>query len=387
MMAETAELDVTPRFAARGPFSRDLQTEAEAYFEGHGRSRRDVPRMYVKSAIIIVWFVSSWVLLVFFARNGVEATLAAASVGLGIDRIGMSVQHDANHGATSKHLWVNRLFGMTLDFMGVAAFIWRQKHNVGHHTYTNIQGIDYDLDFGVLGRMSAEQPRRPWHRWQHLYIWFFYGFLLPKWVFYDDWVVLFGKFIGKHPLVKPSRGKVAGFFVCKVFFVGWAIVIPAMFHPLWQVLVFHMVGCFALGLTLGTVFQLAHCSQDAEFPPPPLPGERMPEWTAHQLATTVDFAPRSAVITWFVGGLNYQAVHHLFPKVSHVHYPALSQIVSRLAVKHGLRYRSHRTLFGALTAHFLHLRALGRALPVRAAVPVLAADSEPNATAGIEARA
>src|SRR6185312_12967603 len=110
----------------------------------------------------------------------------------------------------------------------------------------------------------------------------------------------------------------------KLLFVAWAIVVPAMFHPLWQVLVFHLVACFALGMTLGTVFQLAHCSRDADFPAV-TPGQRMPEWTAHQLATTVDFAPRSAAVTWFVGGLNFQVVHHLFPKVSHVHYPALSR--------------------------------------------------------------
>ena len=364
----TAEVDVTPRFGPRGPFSRDLQTEAEAYFEGNDRSRRDVPRMYLKSAVIIVWFVASWTLLVFFARTGPEALLAAVSLGLSVAGIGMSIQHDANHGATSKHSWVNRLFGGTLDFMGVAAFIWRQKHNVGHHTYTNIQGIDYDLDFGILARLSPEQRRRPWHRFQHLYLWFFYGFLLPKWVFYDDFNVILGRFIGKHPLVPPGRAKMALFVGQKLFFVGWAFVIPSLFHPVWQVLVFHLVACFALGMTLGTVFQLAHCIRDAEFPPGPEAGGRMPEWTVHQLATTVDFAPRSAVVTWFVGGLNFQVEHHLFPKVCHVHYPALSHIVKRLALKHGLRYRSHGTLAGALVAHFTHLRDLGR--PVLVAAPV-----------------
>jgi linoleoyl-CoA desaturase len=351
-----------PRFAGRGAFSRDLDAAASAYFEGSGRTRRDAPRMYLKSAVMVAWFVGSWTLLVFAARTGLEGALAAISLGLSIAGIGMSVQHDGNHGASSKHAWVNRLFGCMLDVMGVCSFIWRQKHNICHHTFTNVQGIDYDLDFGVLARLSPEQRRRPWHRWQHLYLWFFYGFLLPKWVFHDDFVILRTRFIGQHALTPPSRAKLVAFIGWKVFFVMWAIAIPALFHPLWQVLVFHLVACFALGATLGTVFQLAHCTRNAEFPAVP-PGERMEEWSAHQLATTVDFAKSSALVTWFVGGLNFQVEHHLFPKVSHVHYPALSRIVERLAAKHGLRYRSHTSLFAAVASHLSHLRELGRPVP------------------------
>ena len=125
--------------------------------------------------------------------------------------------------------WVNRVFGLTLDVMGVSGFIWRQKHNVVHHAFTNIQGVDYDLDFGRIARLSPEQRRRPEHRFQHVYLWFLYGFLLPKWVFYDDFVVLFGKKIGSHPLPRFPRFDLVMFVVAKLFFVGWAIVLPAMF--------------------------------------------------------------------------------------------------------------------------------------------------------------
>jgi len=354
-----------PRYAGRGAFTRELEAEATAYFEGSHRARRDSPRMYVKGAVMMAWFVGSWALLVFGARNGLEATVLALSLGLSVAGIGMSVQHDGNHGATSKKEWVNRLFGCGLDIMGVCSFIWRQKHNVCHHTFTNVQGVDHDLDFGVLARLSPEQPRRSWHRWQHVYLWFFYGFLLPKWVFYDDFVVLRSRFIGRHALTPPSRAKLVAFVGWKVFFVMWALVIPAMFHPLWQVIVFHLVACFALGATLGTVFQLAHCSRDAEFPAATA-GQQLGEWSVHQIATTVDFGRSSAVLTWFVGGLNFQVEHHLFPKVSHVHYPALSLMVERLSAKHGLRYRSHASLFGAVVAHLSHLRELGR--PIVASV-------------------
>ena len=350
-------------FPGRGAFSRDLESAANAYFDGVEQGRRDLPRMYLKSAIILTWFVGSWAMLVFVAHGALQGAVCAVSLGLSIAGIGMSVQHDANHGAYSEHTWVNQVFGATLDVMGVCSFIWRPKHNVFHHTFTNVEGIDYDLDFGALARLSPDQPLRSYHRYQWLYLWFFYGFLQPKWVFYDDFVILRSRMIGKHALPPPSRAAIAGFFAWKIFFLAWAVVIPSLFHPLWQVVVFHLVAAFTLGATLGTVFQLAHCTEAAEFPAAPASGDRMKtEWAVHQLATCVDFAPTSRLVTWFVGGLNFQVEHHLFPKVCHLHYPALARVVAEVAARHGLKHRSHRTFGGALSSHFGHLRVMGTRL-------------------------
>jgi linoleoyl-CoA desaturase len=166
------------------------------------------------------------------------------------------------------------------------------------------------------------------------------------------------RFIGVHPLPRPTRVQIAAFFGWKVFFVAWAVVIPALFHPLWQVLVFHLVAAFTLGATLGTVFQLAHCTGEASFPA--LGGAERAEWSVHQLDTCVDFAGKNWLIGWFVGGLNYQVEHHLFPRVCHLHYPALSRVVSEVAARHGLRHRSHPSMTGALVSHYQHLRAMGR---------------------------
>ena len=350
------------RFGARGDFARDLESAAEAYFalQGGATARRDMPRMYVKSILILVWFVVSWTVLVFGARNALEGTVAAISLGLSIAGIGMSIQHDANHGAYSRRPWINHLFGATLDVMGVCSSIWRRKHNVAHHTYTNLEGVDFDLDFGVLARLSPTQSHRPWHRYQHVYLWFFYGFLLPKWVFWDDFVILRHRMIGVHKLPPPGAKGLASFVVAKVFFVGWAIVIPAIYHPLWQVVIFHLVAAFALGTTLGTVFQLAHCTTKARFPLPVTSGPQAKDFATHQLETTVDFGASSQALTWFCGGLNFQVEHHLFPKVCHLHYPALARIVAAAAERHGLRHRSEPTFAGALGAHFDHLRAMGQ---------------------------
>jgi linoleoyl-CoA desaturase len=358
--AMSAAVGPRVRFAERGAFSRDLDAAADAYFLGAGR-RRDILRMYLKTFVILTWFGASWALLVFAAQTWWQAAFAAISLGLSIAGVGMSVQHDANHGAYSKFVWVNRVFGSTLDVMGVCSFIWRPKHNIAHHTYTNVDGVDFDLDFGALARLSPDQRLRGWHRYQHFYLWFFYGFLLPKWVFFDDFVILRKRLIGVHKLPRPSPLALVGFVAWKLFFVAWAIVIPALYHPLWQVLVFHLLAAFTLGWTLGTIFQLAHCVREAEFPMPPDGGDRMAnDFARHQLATTVDFGAQNELLTWFAGGLNFQVEHHLFPKVCHLHYPALSRIVTRVAGEHGLTHRTQATFCGALSSHYLHLRRLGR---------------------------
>lgn len=345
----------------RGAFSADLQREADAYFTRTALPRRDVARMYAKTAVIITWFVGSWALLVFAATRWWQAVPLAMSLGLSIAAIGMGVQHDANHGAYSRHRWVNRMLGFTLDVMGVCGFFWRQKHNVIHHTYTNVRGIDFDLDFGVIARLSPEQPRRPLHRYQQYYLWFLYGFLLPKWVFYDDFVILRTRRTGPHPLPRMSPLEIGLFWGWKVFFVAWSLVIPALLHPLWQVLLLHLVAIYTLGITLSSVFQLAHCADAVEFPEAPADGGVLrDDWCAHQVDTTVDFAQKNRGLTWFLGGLNFQVEHHLFPKVCHLHYPALSAIVAETAARHGVRYRRHATLGAALASHFHHLKKLGR---------------------------
>jgi linoleoyl-CoA desaturase len=220
--------------------------------------------------------------------------------------------------------------------------------------------VDSDLDFGFIARLSPDQPRRPWHRYQHFYLWFLYGFLLPKWVFIDDFNILRTRRIGPHRLPALSRADLVQMAISKVFFLTWSLVVPALFHPLWQVLIFHLIAVWTLGFTLSSVFQLAHCVEEAEFPPPAAAGKPMEnDPTSHQIETTVGFAHKNVFLTWFLGGLNFQVEHHLFPRVCHMHYPAISRIVEDVALEHGIRYRKHFSLRSAIGSHFRLLRKLG----------------------------
>jgi linoleoyl-CoA desaturase len=344
---------------ARDPFHDDLKRAASEYFAQ--RPVRDVPAMYLKAAIMLAWMGASYALLVGAVLGPFGSILAAISLGLAVAGVGMSVGHDANHGAMSRRPWVNRLFGATLDLVGTSSYVWRIKHNVVHHTYTNVAGVDDDLEAGPFARLSPANRRRRMHRIQHFYLWLLYGALHLKWVWVDDCVALATGRITVHPLRRPRRAELAQLVGGKIAFILWALVLPALFHPLADVIALHVIATCVAGGTLAVVFQLAHCVEEAE-----TPAAAEGSFAAHQLATTVNFAPNNRLVSWYVGGLNFQVEHHLFPRTSHVHYRGLSKMVATVAERHGLRYRVLPSVRVALASHFRHLRTLGRRLQATA---------------------
>jgi linoleoyl-CoA desaturase len=130
------------------------------------------------------------------------------------------------------------------------------------------------------------------------------------------------------------------------------------------VLLVYLLTSFVQGLTLSIIFQLAHCVESAAFPLPRHGTARIENsWAAHQVETTVDFARHSRLLSWFIGGLNFQVEHHLFPRICHIHYPAISHLIEETCIGFGLRYNAHDTFRGALASHFRWLRRMGQAPP------------------------
>ncbi len=362
------------RFASNGAFHRALKARVDRHFTSTGQRTRDLPRMYTKSAVIVAWFIASWTLLVFWSASLWTAIPLTLSLGLAVAGIGMGVMHDANHDATSRNRRVNRIFSWALDAMGASSHVWRTKHNRAHHTWTNIAGHDDDIDLGVLGRLAPDNERRPVHRFQHLYMWALYCFLLPKWVFWDDVISLRTGRLGRHKVAAPSRGQMAALLAGKLTFVAWSLVIPLLLHPPLLVLAGFALMCSTVGLVLATTFQLAHCVEEADFPMPvDGEGHMSTDWAEHQLATTVDFARNNRLLTWYMGGLNFQVVHHLFPRICHLHYPAISRILQETADEFDVQYRVHRSLGAAIASHYRILRRLGQPEAASACLPAGAA--------------
>jgi linoleoyl-CoA desaturase len=353
-------------FPAAGKFHADLKRRVDDYFRRTGRSPRGGWAMRAKTAAMLAWLGGSYLLLLLANPAPWQAALLAVSVGLAMAGVGFDVMHDANHGSYSLHPRVNRAMAFSLDLLGGSSYLWRQKHNLMHHTYTNVSGLDADVEAGPLLRLAPAQRRRAVHRFQHLYAWLLYGVFPLKWWLVDDFRELGSGRIAGHPYPRPRGRALLGLVVGKGLFFGWALALPLALHPSWALVPLWLLAASTLGLVLATVFQLAHCVGEADFHE--ARGQRvMPsDWAVHQVTTTVDFARGSRLLSWYLGGLNFQVEHHLFPQVCHVHYPALSAIVEDTCRDHGVRYRAQPTLAAALGANLRWLRRLGRAAPAPA---------------------
>jgi len=351
------------KFTRPDDFYHELRRRVDDYFNTTGLKRRDVPRMYVKTAVILGWFAASYALLLFAAPTWWIAVPLALSLSLSLAAIGFNIMHDGGHGAYSDRPWLNKLTALALDMLGGSSYMWDQQHNVMHHSYANITGHDEDINLGIMGRVSPHQKRFAFHRLQHFYLWALYGMLPLKWQIYDDFKNFITGRIGDHRFRRPKGAELAIFVLGKAVFFTLALVIPTLvLHSFWEAFACYAAVSWVQGLALSVVFQVPHCGEESAFPMPSEDTGRMATpWAVHQIQTTADYARSNRLLSWYVGGLNFQIEHHLFPRICHVHYAAIAPLVEATCRDFGLQYKSYDTFFEGVRSHYRLLRRMGKA--------------------------
>lgn len=351
-----------PKFAPPRSFHTELRRRTTQYFQTEGKPQTGNAALLGKAALLISLLVALYVHLVFFTPAIGWALLECVALGGVMATVGFNVMHDGAHGSFSQHSWLNRVAAFTLNVMGGSSYMWDAKHNTVHHMYTNIDGVDDDLDIQPWMRMTPDQKRYWAHRFQHLYFWFLYCMLYISWIFVMDYQKYFTKKIGDIPLKPMSRNDQFVFWGFKALNLGLFIALPVYMVGFFSWLVGFLVTMFVLGFIMSIVFQLAHTVEQAAFPVPHATTHKMEdEWAIHQLRTTANFATNNRVISWLVGGLNFQVEHHLFPKVSHVHYPNLSKIIKQTCAEFEVPYQEYPKMWQAVVSHITFLRQMGRA--------------------------
>jgi linoleoyl-CoA desaturase len=353
-------------FDGGGEFIRETRREVEEYIAVPGRRQAAVRRLYVKAVVAFGLLAVCWGVLIFAHPGPVLAAAALAGALFGATMSGLCVQHDANHGAFFRSKRSNHLLGWTSDaVLGISSYEWRVKHNVAHHTYTNVDGCDDDVMQTPFAKLAPSQSSRPWYRFQQYYIWPMYTLVGIRWQTAGDLTALVRGRYGDSTLRFPRGWTLVALVGGKAVFFTWAIVIPLLVYPWWVVAVAYLGCTMILGFVMAVTFQLAHCVEEADFASREELVAEKRVWAAHEVETTVNFCPRNPVLTWLVGGLNFQIEHHLFPGVPHTLYPSIAGIVERNCHEHGIRYVTQRSLFVALRSHFRHLRRMGElGLPV-----------------------
>lgn len=342
-------------------FHSELKRRISEYFREVGKSTSGNYSLFIKAIILVISFIFVYIHLVFFTPGAFWAVLECILLGGLTAAIGFNVMHDGAHGSFSRYQWVNDLAALSLNFLGANNFMWKTKHNVIHHAYTNIDGIDDDIDAKPFLRLCETQKHYKVHRYQHLYFWAAYSLLYLYWVFVTDYKKYFSGKVGNVPLKKMSAADQFSFWSFKILHLGLFVFLPIWMLGFMPWLVgFLIYGLFA-GFVLSIVFQLAHTVEHTHFPVPnEATGKLEDEWAVHQLKTTANFATRNKLVSWLVGGLNFQIEHHLFPKISHIHYPAISKIIKKACQEYGIHYIEYRRLRYAVVSHVAYLRQMGK---------------------------
>lgn len=343
-------------------FFQSLKEAADNYFAEKGIQKTGDSRLYIKTIVLILLAVFLYVSILFLSLPVWAIIVFGGLLGITSACIGFNVMHDANHGSYSPNDRVNNLLGLTLNALGGNDFIWKFKHNIIHHTYPNVDGIDDDIAKSPFIRMCSTQPWVPAHRLQHIYTPLLYSISSIIWVLFQDFEKYFRRKIHQTALAEMKPKDHVVFWVSKVLYLFFYIILPVLLIGWMKWLAFFFSLHIGLGFTLAIVFQLAHVVEETtfEFAPTDEVTRIENEWAIHQVKTTSDFSPDNKVISWLLGGLNYQVEHHLFPRVSHIHYPALSKIVKQQCDAFNLPYNCIPSLGAAINSHFRLIKLLGK---------------------------
>lgn len=344
----------------RGDFHTVLKNRVNQYFTEHQRPMTGNFSLLFKAALFCICYLLVYVHLVFFTPSVWIALPECVFFGLLTAAIGFNVMHDGAHGSFSKYPFLNKVAGASLNFLGGSAIMWNMKHNIIHHTYTNIDGIDDDIEARPWLRFASTQKKMKLHKFQQYYFWFLYALLHLMWIFMSDYQKYFKRKIGPIPLRKMTMYEHISFWAAKLIYAFMLIVLPILLLGFTTWLFGFLLITMVTGFAISIVFQLAHTVEHTDFPLPGDSGKIENEWAIHQIHTTANFATKNKTISWLLGGLNFQIEHHLFPRISHVHYPAISKIIKKTCGEYGINYIEFPKMTQAIVSHVHYLKRLGQ---------------------------
>lgn len=352
----------TPKFLqGSGTFHTDIKSRVNQYFSEVKKTTTGDTSLFIKAIVLFICYIFIYIHLVFFTPVWWLGILECILLGGITSAIGFNVMHDGGHGSFSRYSWLNKLAGNSLNFLGASALLWNMKHNILHHTYTNVDGVDDDIEVKPMLRLCKTQKRYFFHKFQHYYVWFLYTLLHIVWIWGTDFKKYFKREIAHTPLRKWTMREHISFWLAKVIYGFIMVAVPIYFVGFTAWLIGFLVMAMVTGFTIAIVFQLAHTVEDTEFPLPATESGKIEnEWAIHQVVTTANFATNNKLISWLVGGLNFQIEHHLFPKISHIHYPAISKIIKQACKEHGIKYNEFTKMSHAIASHYLYMRKLGQ---------------------------
>lgn len=349
-----------PKFKAQGEelFFPELKRKIDYHFAKYRKNKKANMLTRLKAFILIFCFIATYFLIILGNQSDFLTLALWMFLGIVFACIGFNIMHDAGHGSYSKNDKINYILVLSLNLVGANAFLWKVKHNKLHHRYTNLNGIDEDIDIPFM-RVHINQKHEKYHKYQHIYWFFLYMVTYFLWVWYADFKKYFsgkinGQDIGKIPLSEHFI-----FWFSKIFYVFYIVIVPIYFLGFWKFFFGYLLLCATCGLFISVIFQLAHVVEGVDNPIIDQDNQIKLEWAIHEIRTTSDFAADNWFVRIFTGGLNFQVEHHLFPEINHIHYSKLRPIVMEYCKEKNVIYNENKTFFSAIASHVKKLKSLG----------------------------
>lgn len=343
-------------------FILDLRSRVNAYFKENNISPYANTEMYLKTVIAIVAWIGVWIWIMSDILSGNPLVLFMVYLLLGFVNIfiAFNIMHDATHDAYSPNKTINKILGYSMDFVGGNQYLFRRMHGA-HHGYVNIHGIDVTLETHGLFRFTPDEPWLPRHKYQHYYTFILYALAMLQWVTLKDFKWFFGEaHIGNQKNIKHPIKEYIILFIGKSVYYGLTLILPLIFlSASWYIILGAWIFMHIIpGLTFALIFQVTHVYDGTTYPLPDEHGDIDNNYALHVLETTADFSRHSRIGSWLMGGINIHVIHHILPKVCHVHYPALTKILIQTCEDHGIKYQENPTFWSAIKKHYKILKHL-----------------------------
>jgi len=271
--------------------------------------------------------------------------------------LGFNLGHDAAHNCLPAGKKTNQfVFELVFAMLGANPYLWKIRHIHSHHPYPNVDGCDADIELTTLLRFSDSQPKLRMHRCQHIYAPVLYTIYTLYWIGYKDFVLFFRNkqaniLFDSHPKLEWVK-----LFVYKTFYIAIFLGLPLIIHPgsiaifLFAFLLMHLINSLFLLFT----FLISHHVPQTHH------GDLNDQsWMMQQITSSADFHAESKWAYWLFGGFNAHTAHHLFPRISHVHYPVVTKIIRENLRRHKLPYNSF-TFLNGIRFHLKFLKEMGR---------------------------
>jgi linoleoyl-CoA desaturase len=340
---------------------KQIRQSAEHYFAEKGLPRHATVFMAYKAGFLVAMIDCGYVALAHITSFG---TALAAYFLLTFSSLILSINlgHDAAHHAVTGNKRVDDLiFQAIFALQGLSGYVWQIRHNYSHHVLPNVKEHDTDMEITHLVLVDPDAAEAHWyHRYQHIYAPFLYTFTSFHLLFVQDFKFFLQKdhanlHLGRIPLIEWV--KMIGF---KILYFSLTFGLPMFFgklHFMQVALAWALVQLVASVFVAFTFFISHHVTELNYVDSGPTHDLVADSWIHHQISTTIDFELNNPLANFLFGGFNLHVAHHVFPEISHEHYPDMTRIIREVLAKNNVSnwYQSFSFAEGC-ASHIQHLK-------------------------------